>query len=163
MADQRHHLTPSLSRRLSSSAPPGTPLRDAQHDSHQHSACAKPEASVASIALAHGLNANLVHKWRRMAAAPAVPKLGASAEPTYSFISLAVAVSQDPLPGRGIRETVRAKFAGCTRQGGQMSAQLVVEVRRSALGQRLLLLAHQVDVLTRQAFGTTTSPLHLPA
>ncbi|MFM9928421.1 transposase [Variovorax sp. H27-G14] len=30
--------------------------------------CAQPNASVASIAMAHGLNANLVHKWRRLAA-----------------------------------------------------------------------------------------------
>jgi transposase len=29
--------------------------------------CAQPHASVASIAMAHGLNANLVHKWRRLA------------------------------------------------------------------------------------------------
>ena len=29
------------------------------------SECAVPGASVASVALAHGLNANLVHKWRR--------------------------------------------------------------------------------------------------
>jgi transposase len=27
-------------------------------------ACARPGASVAAVALAHGLNANLVHKWR---------------------------------------------------------------------------------------------------
>lgn len=31
-------------------------------------ACARPGASVAAIALARGLNANLVHKWRRQAA-----------------------------------------------------------------------------------------------
>jgi transposase len=31
-------------------------------------ACAEPGASVAAIAQAHGLNANLVHKWRRGAA-----------------------------------------------------------------------------------------------
>jgi len=30
-------------------------------------ACAEPGASVAAIALARGLNANLVHKWRRQA------------------------------------------------------------------------------------------------
>lgn len=30
-------------------------------------ACAQPGASVAQIALAHRLNANLVHKWRRQA------------------------------------------------------------------------------------------------
>ncbi|MFC5610199.1 transposase [Variovorax soli] len=29
-------------------------------------ACAEPGASVAQVALAHGLNANLVHKWRRL-------------------------------------------------------------------------------------------------
>jgi len=34
--------------------------------------CAAPSASVAQVALAHGLNANLVHKWRRQAGA-AVP------------------------------------------------------------------------------------------
>jgi transposase len=31
--------------------------------------CAVPGASVASVALKHGLNANLVHKWRRLASA----------------------------------------------------------------------------------------------
>ena len=37
--------------------------------------CAKPGASVAAVALQHGLNANLVHRWRRLAAgdAPARP------------------------------------------------------------------------------------------
>jgi len=28
-------------------------------------ACAQPGASVAGVALAHGINANLVHRWRR--------------------------------------------------------------------------------------------------
>lgn len=31
-------------------------------------ACAQPGASVASVALAHGINANLVHRWRRKVA-----------------------------------------------------------------------------------------------
>lgn len=39
--------------------------------------CAEPGASVASIALAHGLNANLVHKWRREAR-PAPVGLGST-------------------------------------------------------------------------------------
>jgi transposase len=30
--------------------------------------CTEPGASVARVAMAHGLNANLVHKWRRLAA-----------------------------------------------------------------------------------------------
>mgnify|MGYP000016314168 FL=1 len=29
--------------------------------------CAQPTASVAGVALSHGINANLVHKWRRLA------------------------------------------------------------------------------------------------
>jgi transposase len=32
--------------------------------------CAQPGASVASVALSHGINANVVHKWRRMAQEP---------------------------------------------------------------------------------------------
>ena len=30
-------------------------------------ACAEPGSSVARVAMVHGLNANLVHKWRRLA------------------------------------------------------------------------------------------------
>ena len=55
--------------------------------------CAKPEASVAGIALAHGLNANLVHKWRRMAAAPSAHKPVANPIPAHSFIALPVTPS----------------------------------------------------------------------
>jgi transposase len=29
--------------------------------------CAQPGASVARVALSHGINANVVHKWRRLA------------------------------------------------------------------------------------------------
>ncbi|MDP3857702.1 MAG: transposase [Stagnimonas sp.] len=35
--------------------------------------CARPGASVASVALSHGINANVVHKWRRLAAVAALP------------------------------------------------------------------------------------------
>lgn len=35
-------------------------------------ACGEPGASVAAVAQAHGLNANLVHKWRR--SVPGVPQ-----------------------------------------------------------------------------------------
>lgn len=36
--------------------------------------CAKPGASVAAVALAHSLNANVVHKWRRQGVAkPSLP------------------------------------------------------------------------------------------
>ena len=34
--------------------------------------CAQPGASVASVALSHGINANVVHKWRRLAHGPSL-------------------------------------------------------------------------------------------
>jgi len=37
------------------------------------SECDQPGASVASVAMSHGINANVVHKWRRLANAGAVP------------------------------------------------------------------------------------------
>jgi len=50
--------------------------------------CAQPGASIASVALGHSLNANLVHKWIRLQAkkSPALPP---------AFIPLAM-----PLPGQ---------------------------------------------------------------
>ena len=35
--------------------------------------CAQPGASVAAVAMAHGLNANLVRKWRQASAGGSVP------------------------------------------------------------------------------------------
>jgi transposase len=35
--------------------------------------CAQPGASVARVAMSHGINANIVHKWRRLAGAAPVP------------------------------------------------------------------------------------------
>ena len=47
--------------------------------------CAQPGASVASVALSHGINANVVHKWRRLA--------GAAPLPVASFVPLALPAS----------------------------------------------------------------------
>ena len=44
--------------------------------------CAQPGTSVASVAMAHGINANVVHKWRRLA--------GATHLPLASFVPLAL-------------------------------------------------------------------------
>jgi len=43
--------------------------------------CSVPGASVAAIALAHGLNANLVHRWRRLAARGSSASLAKLASP----------------------------------------------------------------------------------
>jgi len=44
--------------------------------------CAQPGASVAGVALSHGINANVVHKWRRLA--------GAAPLPVASFVPVAL-------------------------------------------------------------------------
>ena len=54
-------------------------------------ACNEPGASVAAIALAHGLNANLVHKWRRGMAPTARPPASSGAgQGAGEFIALAL-------------------------------------------------------------------------
>lgn len=56
--------------------------------------CSEPDASVARIAMAHGLNANLVHKWRRLASAPVSAP---------SFITLPLAPSPSvPAPAQDL-------------------------------------------------------------
>ncbi len=53
------------------------------------SECRVPGASVAQVALAHGLNANLVHKWRRQAEGA---KLSVTA-PTFIPVTMTSAVA----------------------------------------------------------------------
>lgn len=45
------------------------------------SECHQPGASVASVAMSHGINANVVHKWRRLANAGAAPLANAAFVP----------------------------------------------------------------------------------
>ena len=53
-------------------------------------ACDEPGASVAAIARAHELNANLVHKWRRRVAPMARPSASSSADRVAGeFVALA--------------------------------------------------------------------------
>jgi transposase len=56
------------------------------------SECGAPGASVAQVALAHGLNANLVHKWRRQSDG-AKPSVTASEMPTFIPVAMAPAAS----------------------------------------------------------------------
>src|SRR6218665_3270250 len=71
-------------------------VHDAQMKSRVLAECGLPGASVAAIALAHGLNANVVHKWRRghglkRAALKADPPTGASAAVALAAQALAKA------------------------------------------------------------------------
>ena len=51
--------------------------------------CAEPGASVARVALTHGINANVVHKWRRLAGGSDA----SAAAPTFVPVSLPPPVS----------------------------------------------------------------------
>ena len=61
-------------------------------------ACNKPGASVAAIALAHGLNANLVHKWRRNQALPVAARRVAGAPGEFVALPLRTAPAPVTLP-----------------------------------------------------------------
>lgn len=60
--------------------------------------CAEPGASVAQVALAHRLNANLVHKWRRLAG-PAKPAVFVPV--TVAPAPAASAVVPESIPAHG--------------------------------------------------------------
>lgn len=50
--------------------------------------CAQPGASVAQVAMSHGINANVVHKWRRLS--------GVAPVPTFVPVALAPAPAAAP-------------------------------------------------------------------
>lgn len=56
-------------------------------------ACDEPGASVAKVALAHGINANVVHRWRQLAR-----EGKAAAATTGEFIALPLTVAPEMAP-----------------------------------------------------------------
>ena len=73
--------------------------------------CAAPGASVAKVAMSHGINANVVHRWRQLAREGAQVTVAKSRE----FVPVAMAAL--PTAGRG---------------------DIEVELRRGALTMKLL-------------------------
>ena len=69
--------------------------------------CAQPDASVAGTALAHGINVNLVHTWRRKASRD--QSVGVASSATRGFIRVAMQrplqASPEPGIGAGSRQT----------------------------------------------------------
>lgn len=57
--------------------------------------CGEPGASVAKVAMAHGINANIVHGWRKLAREANLPS------PLPQFVPVAVAPAE-PAPERQI-------------------------------------------------------------
>jgi transposase len=70
--------------------------------------CERPGASIAAVAMAHGINANLVHKWR----ARAMQRQGSVVvpQPTTSFLSV-------PLPAAGMSATATTEVRIELRRG----------------------------------------------
>lgn len=60
--------------------------------------CAEPGASVAKVALSHGLNANLVHKWRAASATRSAAQALSSPSSSLSFVPVAIAPTPAPPP-----------------------------------------------------------------
>ena len=60
--------------------------------------CAVPRASIAQVALAHGLNTNLVHKWRRRASGVSV--VAAPMQRADGFIPVTLSPTPTPTPTR---------------------------------------------------------------
>lgn len=58
--------------------------------------CGEPGASVAQVALAHGLNANLVHKWRRQVGGDMVSVARSDAT---TFIPVTMTPATPPVAG----------------------------------------------------------------
>ncbi|WPX68591.1 IS66-like element accessory protein TnpA [Pseudomonas sp. MH9.2] len=54
--------------------------------------CAQPGASIASVALSHGINANLVHKWIRLQSQTSVAK-----QPAFIPLALQSPVSRSDI------------------------------------------------------------------
>ena len=84
-------------------------------------ACAEPGTSISAVALSFGVNANLVHQWRRgrgFKAARTVPASPVS-EPAAQFVALSLPVPA-PLPAPGPTEAIH------------------VELKRGALGVNVI-------------------------
>jgi transposase len=70
--------------------------------------CAQPGASVAAVAMAHGLNANLVRKWRHTTADGSVPAVLSQANKTSGeFVALALPSQGGVMPLGDIRIELR--------------------------------------------------------
>ena len=95
-------------------------------------ACDEPGASVAAVAQAHGLNANLVHQWRRGRGAPAaavaapVTALSTEASPVINTAPVFIPVELPP--------PVQAQSAApASAPQAEAPQEIHIELRRGAV------------------------------
>ena len=65
--------------------------------------CDEPGASVAKVAMAHGINANVVHRWRQLARESTVAIKSGSGE----FVPVTLPAQRDPTPPGDIQIQLR--------------------------------------------------------
>ncbi len=65
--------------------------------------CGAPGASVAKVAMSHGINANVVHRWRQQAREARVP----APAPTSEFVGVSIAPPRIPAPDSDIQVQLR--------------------------------------------------------
>lgn len=74
-------------------------------------ACAEPGASVSAVALSCGLNANLVHQWRRGRGFKTVQATAAASKAAPQFVALSLPppllAAAEPVPAQAIRVEVK--------------------------------------------------------
>ena len=120
--------------------------------------CAAPRASVAKVAMSHGLNANMVHGWRKLArgldvaatgpapSSAAVPAKHAASMPQFVPVTLTSTVST-PAPGQAANNTsLNAQLRVAARQFGLPAVQQALRRGaspdpRNRLGKSVLLIA----------------------
>ena len=89
--------------------------------------CGAPRASVAKVAMSHGLNANLVHGWRKFARELDI----AAFRPAPS----AVAVSAKP--AASMPQFVPVRLTHATPTPAPVSADIQIELRRGATAVKI--------------------------
>src|SRR6218665_2601048 len=122
------------------------------------SECAEPGASLARIALSHGINANVVHKWRRQAGG-ALPVMGAP-----SFVPVPLPPAGHP-PASDIQIELRR---GATRPEHPDRASPRRQQRLSVLALARRRAVRRVDARAAQviridALWLATEPLDMRA
>ena len=121
---------------------------DARFKQQLAKASCEPGVSIAGLALAHGLNANMLHKWRReylvVIAAQAQPGKSVSAqflpvtlasvdttivEQPVPVVQARVAKPGSPRPPAAVAGTIEIKFGGATvRIDGLVDASVLAAV-----------------------------------
>lgn len=75
---------------------------DDEHKAQVVAECDAPGASVAKVAMSHGINANVVHRWRQLARESRVPSVR-----TSEFVAVSLAPRPVPTPARDIQVQLR--------------------------------------------------------